>query len=319
MAVLAALMPGRGYPLGLGEIELNSALNQELDAEIEVLAAEPEIAEQLIIKLASREAFARAGIDRPFLLQQLKFKVVTKGNTPYVKVFTQKPIREPFLSFLMEVDWPEGHLLREYTILLDPPVYSGTAQATAAPSVSPAAMESGRPFEPTDEQLMEQMDAQYAPGTGRPASSGYAAPAARQSGAVATAPAPMAAGGGMTYRAMPQYSQMADEYRVQEQDTLWSISNRLRPDQSVSVEQMMLALVRENPEAFIEENIHGVKRGYILRVPNRSAITAVDRQTAIAKVREHTALWREYRQSQSATSPASAMEAPEGADIDTAT
>ncbi len=314
LAVLAALMPGRGYPLGLGEIELNSALNQELDAEIEVLSAEPEVAEQLIIKLASRDAFARAGIDRPFLLQQLKFKVITKGNKPYVMVYTQKPIREPFLSFLMEVDWPEGHLLREYTILLDPPVYSGTAQASA-PSVPPAAMESGRPFAGTDEQMMEQMDADYAPETGRPATSAYAAPSTKQSGQAVAAPVQ---GGGqrMTYRAMPQYNQMADEYRVQQNDTLWSLANRMRPDQSVSVEQMMLALVRENPEAFIEENIHGIKRGYILRVPNRNAATSVDRQAAIAQVREHTALWREYRQSQSAATPSSAMEAPEGAELD---
>ncbi|HEY9052872.1 MAG TPA: FimV/HubP family polar landmark protein [Gammaproteobacteria bacterium] len=315
MAVIAALMPGRGYPLGLGEIELNSALNQELEAEIEVLSAEPEIAEQLIIKLASSEAFARAGIDRPFLLQQLKFKVITKGNTPYVMVYTQKPIREPFLSFLVEVDWPEGHLLREYTVLLDPPVYSGTAQATA-PSVPPAAMESGRPFAGTDEQMMEQMDAERAPATGRPATSVYATPRAKQSGqSVAAAPAGDS-GQRMSYRPMQQYSATSDEYRVQQNDTLWSLSNRLRPDQSVSVEQMMLALVRENPEAFIEENIHGIKRGYILRVPRRAEITSVDRQSAIAQVRQHTALWREYRQSQSATSPASAMEAPEGAELD---
>lgn len=78
LAVMAALLPARGYPLGLGEIELDSALNQELNAEIEVLSAAPEDAEQLIVKLADRDAFSRAGLDRPFLLQQLKFKVVDK-------------------------------------------------------------------------------------------------------------------------------------------------------------------------------------------------------------------------------------------------
>ena len=102
LAVLAALLPGQGQTLGLGEIELNSALNQELDAEIEVLSAVPEDAEQLIVKLADRDAFARAGIDRPFLLQQLKFKVLVKDDKPYVKVFTKSAIKEPFLSFLVE-------------------------------------------------------------------------------------------------------------------------------------------------------------------------------------------------------------------------
>ncbi|MBI3186945.1 MAG: hypothetical protein HYZ31_03605, partial [Gammaproteobacteria bacterium] len=79
LAVMAALLPSHVLPLGLGEIELNSALNQELDAEIKVLSAAPEDAEQLIVKLASREAFARAGIDRPFSLQDLKFKTILKG------------------------------------------------------------------------------------------------------------------------------------------------------------------------------------------------------------------------------------------------
>ena len=99
LAIMAAMLPGRGYPLGLGEIELHSALNQELDAEIEVLSSQLEDADQLIIKLASREAFARAGIDRPYLLQQLRFKIIVKDGKPFVKIVTKSPIREPFLSF----------------------------------------------------------------------------------------------------------------------------------------------------------------------------------------------------------------------------
>ena len=93
LAVMAALLPSRGIPLGLGEIELNSALNQELNAEIEVLSASPEDADQLIVQLADRDAFNRAGIDRPYILQQLKFKVAEKNGQPVVKVYTKTPIR----------------------------------------------------------------------------------------------------------------------------------------------------------------------------------------------------------------------------------
>ncbi|HED33576.1 MAG TPA: hypothetical protein ENJ08_05055, partial [Gammaproteobacteria bacterium] len=136
LAVMAALLPVRGYSLGLGELELSSALNQDLNAEIEVLSAAPEDAEQILIKLADRDAFSRAGLDRPYLLQQLKFKMIEKNGKPYVKVYTKTPVREPFLSFLLEIDWPQGHLLREYTLLLAPPVYN---TGSASTGMSPAA------------------------------------------------------------------------------------------------------------------------------------------------------------------------------------
>ncbi len=309
LAVMAALLPGRGYPLGLGEIELNSALNQELDAEVEVLSAAPEDAEQLIIKLGDREAFARAGIDRPFMLTQLKFRVVTKNNKPYVKIYTQKPIREPFLSFLVEIDWPEGHLLREYTLLLDPPVYSGRSQPSQG-----AARDSGRPFiDPADQSVTNQsVTAQD--DFGRPAEQMAYQPSAPAQTSQLASPAaqPVISSrdsrGQVTYQPLPQYAQSGGNYRVQSQDTLWGIASKHRPDSSVSVEQMMLALVRENPEAFIKENIHGVKRGYILRMPDRSTITSIDRQAALAQVKQHTSLWREYRQALTGAAPASAME-----------
>jgi pilus assembly protein FimV len=301
LAILAAMMPGQGYPLGLGEIELNSALNQELDAEIKVLSAQPEDAEQLIIKLASREAFARAGIDRPFLLQQLKFKTVVKDGEPHILIRTKKPIREPFLSFLVEIDWPQGHLLREYTLLLDPPVYTGGKAAG-----TPAAGGEERPFiDPADQTKTQSVNSDLAD-EGRPVESSYdTASATHSSGVVATEEAD----GSVSYTAAaPQFKEVSGEYRVQANDTLWSLSNQMRPDSSVSVEQMMLALVRHNPEAFIQQNINGVKRGYILRMPDRAAITSVDRQEALAQVREQSALWRQYREAQSGVVPASSLE-----------
>lgn len=331
---MAVLLPGRGYPLGLGEIDLKSALNQELDAEVQVLSAEPADAEQLIIKLASREAFARAGIDRPFLLTQLKFKIIVKNDKPYVKIYTQKPIKEPFLSFLLDVDWPEGHLLREYTLLLDPPVFSGMT--------SPArAEDSGRPFIDPADQTQNQYQSgyqsttmggrpaeydvapsrateAYADSDSRPAVSGR--PAMDESTARAI-PAPSVIESAdrtrrVTYQPMPQYTQVSGDYRVQANDTLWSIANRYRSNSGVSIEQMMLALVRENPEAFIKENINGVKRGYILRMPNREQITRIDRQQALAQVKQHTALWREYRQALTGARPVSALQSRQTASAD---
>lgn len=302
LAVMAALLPARGYPLGLGEIELNSALNQELNADIEILSASPEDAEQLIVQLGSREAFNRAGIDRPYLLQQLKFKIVDRDGAPYIKVFTNSAVREPFLSFLLEIDWPQGNLLREYTLLLDPPVYN-----TGATAGRPA--EGGHPFiDPADTQSPSQSATQqYYPD----ASATGAATVSSDSGRSMSYQAPTQSGQARQTSAYAPATARGsvEKYRVKENDTLWSMASRMRPDESVSVEQMMLALVRKNPEAFIEENINGVKRGYILRVPDQQEALQVNRQQALAQAREHAALWREYTRAASSATPTSAMEA----------
>ncbi len=287
LAVLTAILPFGVYPLGLGEIELDSALNQDLDAKIEVISASVEDADSLIVKLAGREAFSRVGLDRPFVLQQLKFKVINKNGRLFIQVSTKSPVQEPYLSFLVEVDWPKGHLLREYTLLLDPPVYNSGASSSG----------SSRPFdEPADSQAQFQS-----------ASEQEAFQSGAQTGAI---PRSTGYNSNTQYQSAPQANGSAvNQYRVQKNDTLWRIAERMRPDSGVSVEQMMLALLRQNPEAFIRDNINGVKRGYILRAPSRDEITSMDRQRAASLAREHTALWREYSRSAMSSSPASSMEA----------
>lgn len=308
LAVMAAILPLRGYPLGLGELELNSALNQELNADIAVISATPEDAEQIIVKLADRDAFSRAGMDRPFLLQQLKFKIIQKNGKSFVKVTTKAPIREPFLSFLLEIDWPQGHLLREYTLLLDPPVYN--TGATGSPGASSG---SDHPFiDPADTQAQSQsgFSGQQAGQQNAQASGGYQA-ASTQNRQNAVISSNSGQSVSYQYQAMPQGSGSSTpgQYRVQQNDTLWSIADRMRPDNSVSIEQMMLALARKNPEAFIQDNINGVKRGYILRTPTRDEINQTGRQQAVAQAREQGALWREYSQGAYSSSPGSALEA----------
>ena len=115
------LLPFHAFALGLGGIQVSSTLNQQLDARINLISAVPEDAEVLIVKLASREEFIKAGLDRPHELTDLKFRTLIEEDRVYITVVTAKPVREPSLSFLVEVDWPNGHLIREYTILLEPP------------------------------------------------------------------------------------------------------------------------------------------------------------------------------------------------------
>ncbi len=142
MAMLSALTTADVVALGLGEIELKSALNQPLDAEVELLAATPEELQELKVEVGSPQAFASAGIERTLFLNKLQFDVKTNADgRPVVKITSRDAVREPFLDFLLELSWSKGRLLREYTVLVDPPV---TMPAPAPRAQLPSARSAAR-------------------------------------------------------------------------------------------------------------------------------------------------------------------------------
>lgn len=307
----ALLLPSQAFTLGLGEIEVSSALNQKLKADIELLSATPEDTESIIVKLASRDQFQRAGLDRPYSLNDLSFKAEVIDGAPYVIVSSSSPIREPYLNFLLEVDWPNGHLVREYTILLDPPVFmmqSAGSAATSANQVPTSAADNSFRPSPNAVTNTAPVAAPTAVVNPRPTTSQLQAPSDSMNQASATStfvPAPV--------QQQAVIKQPTGAYRIKAGDTAWSLANAMRPDQSVSVEQMMIAMLRSNPGAFINDNINGLKRGYILRVPDYNQISSVNQSDARAVVREQAALWKQYQQTQSGGQPVSAMEAGDGA------
>ena len=122
-AVSLALASGGAFGLGLGEIEMRSALNQPMDAEIRLTAVKPGELDGMIVQLASEQAFARAGLERSTVLTDLTFSIDNSGPVPFIRIASGRPVVEPFLNFLLEVDWPQGRMVREYTVLLDPPVF----------------------------------------------------------------------------------------------------------------------------------------------------------------------------------------------------
>ncbi|MBG7024198.1 FimV family protein [Pseudomonas aeruginosa] len=147
IAAASVLTSGMAHGLGLGEITLKSALNQPLDAEIELLEVRDLSSGEVIPSLASPEEFSKAGVDRLYYLTDLKFTPVVKPNgKSVIRVTSSKPVQEPYLNFLVQVLWPNGRLLREYTVLLDPPLYSPPAAASApqAPVSAPRASSAPR-------------------------------------------------------------------------------------------------------------------------------------------------------------------------------
>lgn len=134
--------------LGLGEITQHSALNQPFNADIALVDAGGLEEGDLSVSLATADEFSRAGVERVFFLNDLKFTPILRGNRSLIRVTSSKPVKEPFLNFLVQLNQPNGHLLREYTVLIDPPGSPGIVpasddpvprpQSSAFPSVEPA-------------------------------------------------------------------------------------------------------------------------------------------------------------------------------------
>ena len=260
--LLAGLLPLTAGALGLGEITLRSALNQPFVAEIPVTAESAEELKQLSVQLAPAATFERFGLDRPGFLEDLTFKVQQEGSRAVIRVTSSQPVSEPFISILLDVGWSQGRLLREYTVLLDPPAFArpdGTGEAVSRLAAAPPAA-AGPAAAPLPIRRPTAPDAAPASGNGA-------------TGSLATGP------GGDTYGP------------VRSNETLWAISERLRANSDVSLNQMMVALYRANPEAFAG-NINRLRRGAILRVPGGSDLAGVSSRDAAAEVRRQDGEWR---------------------------
>ncbi|WP_320820849.1 FimV/HubP family polar landmark protein, partial [Thalassolituus sp.] len=229
--------------LGLGEMTLKSALNQPLNAEIQLVDAGDLTQWEIKPSLASANDFERAGVDRYYFLTKIQFKV--EGNR--VVVTSKDVINEPFLNFLVELNWPAGRVLREYTVLLDPPVFQETTinplvAAPASAVTSTTAVTSQQP-----------------------------------------AGAPVI-GAQPSYNRWANEAAAPGTYKVQPNDTLWQIAVETRPDRAVSPQQMMVAIQEANPSAFIDGNINRLKSHQTLRVPTADEIRGVPTQQAVAEV-----------------------------------
>ncbi|WP_038237219.1 type IV pilus assembly protein FimV, partial [Xanthomonas translucens] len=255
--------------LGLGDIRVLSKPGQPFLAEIPVISNEPGELENARVALASPATFARVGLQRPDgLVGSLQFRFAqTSQGRAVIRVSSSMPVEVPSLSFLIEVDWGQGRLIREYSALLDAP---NTAAAIDAPAIDApsAAVPSNRIArrEPS------------APAASTPTPAAPTAPAAP----VRSAPAPVAAPG----------DALAP---VQRGQTLSQIAGQLARSGGHSLDQTMVALLRANPDAFIRGNVNLLKQGAVLRTPRQEELASIDAAAATAIVREQAAQWRQAR------------------------
>lgn len=396
-----AMSPLSVQALGFGGIKLKSSLNEKLNAEVALLSASANDVQSLTINLATEEAFLRSGIDRTALLNKLKFKVKQRANGDYyIEVTTSETVREPFMNFLLELNWKSGRMLREYTMLIDPPGRGAPKQAaepapvmaeTAAPEpmmvepvfeISPPESVMVEPAIPFEEQtptvviepvaaleleLEREVELELERELARERELGLEPiivaleqdvetiepenvnidipPPVEMVSSVeeVTAVAPILEEvipdtvyeiaedevqpeifdvesafvdqdtSGELWPRIPlsAYSESGEEIAVEASgemgdldygivkagDNLWNIAEKLRQgDESVSTHQVMMALLQNNPDAFIDNNVHRLKVGHVLRIDDSSTLTAMSPKEAANAYAEQTGAWNNYRQ-----------------------
>ena len=299
------------FALGFGEIKLDSALNQPLQANVPLYSVKPAERDTVTVRVASPETFRRFGIARPAVLDDIQIEVVPGSDPSRMNVVmrSRRVIREPFLTFLLEAEWPQGRALREYTVLLDPPVTPATvasrqtpppAPAAAAPPASAAPAPAPQPAvaaRPTVSSPAPAPEPARAAASARPTQASTPSPAARPTqqsapapaapAAPASAPAEAAADGGALTQTLPDNEAtegFAGKYGpVKAGESLSQIASELRPAADITMNQLLLALYRANPDAF-DGNMNRIRRGAILFVPTEQEFRSVDRSAATAAV-----------------------------------
>lgn len=234
---------------GLGKLTVLSALGQPLRAEIELTTSAGEDPASMAVKLATPEAFRSANIDFNPALLSLRFAVEQRGGRQIIRVNSSQPLNEPFVDMLLELTWNNGRLVREYTFLLDPAELRTTQPAQVASSPAPRA-------------------------SSQPAAAAPAAAAAAAAPAFDAAERARiaAAREGAQRQAAQRDAVAADStYRVRRGDTLSGIATRVKPAE-ISLDMMLVALYRANPDAFIGNNMNRLKSGQILSVPDSDAL-----------------------------------------------
>jgi pilus assembly protein FimV len=278
---LALLGGGHAFALGLGAIQVKSALNQPLNAEIQVIADSPAEAAGLNVSLAKAEDFQRVGLDRARVSIPIDFEVITTGRNPVIRLTTKDPVREPFLDFLVEANWAKGRVLREYTVLLDPPVMAPALRGSTA-TVAPAHEAAPAPSTKLESPPPK---AKPAPHVKPPKAVAQSKPAPASKPAAPPPPKPAPA------PAATRTASAGDYGPVAEGETLSEIA-RATKDENTDTNAMMLALLQANPNAFYKDNINALKRGAILRIPSHDDVKAAGNMAAAAAaVREQNQSW----------------------------
>jgi pilus assembly protein FimV len=283
------------HAAGFGQLRVQSSLGQPLQAEIDISGVTPEDTDNLAVKLAPPDAYAKAGLTYLPAVSGVRLQLERRPNGSYVaKVRSNQPVSEPFVDILIDMTWSSGKVSRAYTFLLDP---VGSTQANQPVAPTPIVQAA------TPEPL--------------PAPAAVAPPPVAAAPAPAPAPAPAAparqAGQPRAPQASPSAGASGDSYTVRRGDNLYGIAGEVAQGQDeISLDQMLVALYRANPGAFIGGNMNRLRAGAVLKVPSQQQAQAVTPRQARREVVAHTQGFDAYRSRLATAAAASKPEAGSG-------
>jgi pilus assembly protein FimV len=267
MLMLAMALPGAVRALGLGDIRIGSGLNEPLSAQIDIVGATRDELAALTASVANREIFQRYGADRPAFLASATFKVgLDAEGRPVLNVRSGEAFTDPLVSFLVDLRWGKNQIVREYSLLLDPPGYTAagsTSEAAVAVSAAPALVSSpaATPTPPAAPALPARLQAAHA-----------------RSGAAAVAHEGTAAA-------------ERTHHQVTASGTLRMVARRVGARTETQIQRMMVAIFRANPGAF-DGNINRMHRHAVLNIPTAAELAAIPTSDAKRDVREQMTAWR---------------------------
>lgn len=253
LAVVSLLAPASAFPLGIGEIKLHSALNQNLHAEIGLVLSPGENADHIKVNLAPPDKFDEAGVPWTYFLSKIKFETIKSNGNVVIKMTSQEPLKEPFLDFLLEVNSPKGNLYREFTVLVDPPSFND--QPSAPVYAQPNAY--SYPQQPS-----------------------YPQPQLRSRT-------------GTSRTRAPSVDLSSGQYGpTRQNDTLWKVAEKVSRQTGISIEQTMMGLYEANPRAFYKPNVNALLAGKTLSIPERDVFLKRSRQQAIDLFKQQNLDWQ---------------------------
>ena len=263
--MMAFALPGAAQALGLGEIHVDSVLNEPLAAEIDIVGATAEDLAGITASVANRETFLRFGVDRPAFLTTAAFKITRDGKgQPVLAIRSTDAVSEPLIDILIDLHWHNGELIRQYTLLLDPAGF------------------------PSDTRVAEAVPSDSAPGA-------YTAPAA----ALSAAPELVSGTSNPAVQATPNTEQTStavgepvppETFKVAAGATLRGIALRVGSRGDAGLERMMIAIFRANPKAF-EGNINRLRLGAVLTIPSASEVSAISMADADHEIHVQMETW----------------------------
>lgn len=251
------ILPISVLAAGLGQLNVLSALGEPLKADIELLSVSTSEMATLKARVAPASAYAAQGLARPASHNDIKVNIAKRSNgKKFLKLHSNQAITEPFLDMLIEVEWENGRILKEYTALLDPPGYDRDviAAQVQAPEIKSIDNKTTKVVGTTKAKQPSKKATKSAVATRKP----------------------------------------AEDYLTRRGDTLSKIAKRMKPE-GVSLDQMLVGLVEANPEAFVGKNMNRLKVGKILQSPTAETLNAITQKQARKKVLTQTANWKKYR------------------------